>query len=176
LLSELGVTVSDPVLYLGEDTQCLALFEELLEILQQGYAPAQLLYAAQILQHLVGAMIWHARQNWRDEPDLNQRMGQAVAYMKQHLDQPLQVAALAALVNLSTSHFGALFREQTGYAPIDFFIRLRMHKACQLLDTTRLSIKQVAARVGYEDPLYFSRAFRRVNQSAPTEYRAKHKG
>ena len=43
---------------------------------------------------------------------------------------------MASAANLSRSQFVALFWQQTGYAPIDYFIRLRMHRACQLLDTT----------------------------------------
>ena len=59
---------------------------------------------------------------------------------------------------------------------MDYFNRLRMHQACQLLDTTSFSIKEIATRLGYQDPFYFSRAFRSVNKVAPTEYRRLHKG
>jgi len=84
--------------------------------------------------------------------------------------------ALAAMANLSRSHYADLFRKQTGYAPMDYFIRMRMHRACQLLDTTELSIKAVATELGYEDPLYFTRAFRAVVEVAPTAYRRMRKG
>ena len=69
-----------------------------------------------------------------------------------------------------------LFKQQTGYTPIDYFIQLRMHRACQLLDTTDLSIKTVAADLGYEDALYFTRVFKAVNGMAPTQYRRMRKG
>jgi AraC family transcriptional regulator of arabinose operon len=175
-LGELGVSADRPVLYLGEDPQLLALFEEVLEVLEHGYAPAQLLYAAQTLSHLIGVMIWHRHQQWRGSPDPEQKIGQSIAYMKQHLSQPLQVSNLAAVANLSSSHYTSLFKQQTGYAPIDYFIRLRMHRACQLLDTTDLSVKEVAASLGYDDPFYFSRIFKTVNENSPTEYRMLHKG
>ena len=80
------------------------------------------------------------------------------------------------MANLSRSQYAALFKRQTGYAPIDYFIRLRMHRACQLLDMTDLSVKTVAGRLGFEDPLYFSRVFRTVNEKTPTEYRKLRKG
>ena len=82
-------------------------------------------------------------------------MAQSIAYMKNHLNQPLKVSHLAAMVTLSSSHYSALFKGQTGCAPIDYFIRLRMHQACQLLDNTDLNVKEVAAVLGYEDPFYF---------------------
>jgi AraC-like DNA-binding protein len=50
----------------------------------------------------------------------------------------------------------ALFKRLTGHAPIDFFIHLRMHRACVLLDSTWLRVKEVAAALGYDDPFYFS--------------------
>ncbi|MBI5384332.1 MAG: AraC family transcriptional regulator [Verrucomicrobia bacterium] len=176
LLAELGVSREAPALYLGEDPQLLALFEEALDVLEHGYAPAQLLYAARTLAHLAGAMIWHRRGHWRGEPDARQRIAQSIDYMKQHLAQPLRVSALAAMAHLSPSHYSALFRAQTGYSPIDYLIRLRMHLACQLLDTTALSVKDIAARLGYDDQLYFSRVFKAVNEVAPSDYRQTHKG
>lgn len=176
LLGELGVCTESPVLFLGEDPQLLALFEEVLDVLEHGYAPAQLLYASQTLTHLIGAMIWLRRENWRGEPDASQKVSQSVAYMKQHLRQPFRVSTLAALANLSPSHYAALFKAQTGYTPIDYLIRLRMHQACQLLDTTERSVKEIAAQLGYEDQLYFSRVFKSVNELSPSEYRLMHKG
>ena len=100
-----------------------------------------------------------------------QKIDQSIAYMREHLNQPLQVAKLAALVNVSASHYFALFKRRTGCAPIDFFIRLRMRQACRLLSGTLLSVKEVAAALGYEDPFYFSRMFKSVVQVAPSEYR-----
>lgn len=104
-------------------------------------------------------------------PEIDRKVGQTIAYMLQHLNQHLEVATLAALVNISPSHFFALFKRRTGCAPIDFFIRLRMQHACQLLEGTSLNVKEVAGVLGYDDPFYFSRTFKAVNHVAPSEYR-----
>ena len=121
-------------------------------------------------------MVCRSREKWRDDPDLRHKISQTIEYMKQHLDQPLTLRALAGSANLSASHYAGSFKTLTGYSPIDYFIRLRMHRACQLLDTTQLSVKAIATMLGYEDPLYFSRAFKSVNDIPPTEYRLLHKG
>ncbi len=105
------------------------------------------------------------------ESETVRKIEQSIAYMMRHLDEPLQVATLAAQANISASHFFALFKRQTGCAPIDCFIRLRMRHACRLLDETVMSVKEVAATLGYDDPFYFSRIFKSVNGVAPTEYR-----
>jgi AraC-like DNA-binding protein len=106
------------------------------------------------------------------ESETARKIEQSIAYMLRHLDEPLQVATLAAQANISASHFFALFKRQTGCAPIDCFIRLRMQHACRLLDETMLSVKEIAATLGYDDPFYFSRIFKSVNQVAPSEYRS----
>ena len=59
---------------------------------------------------------------------------------------------------------------------MDYFTRLRMEKARCLLDTTEASVKEVAATLGYDDPFYFSRVFKSVNQLAPSNYRMKQRG
>jgi AraC-like DNA-binding protein len=175
-LAELKVTPESPLVFLGEDPQVLALFEELLEVLEHGYTPQQMLHAAQTLAHLLAVMVRHRHENWREEPDARQKINRTVAYMKEHLGQPLMLDQLAALANLSRSRYAALFKEQTGFAPIDYFNRLRTHQACQWLDTTDWSVKGIASRLGYEDPLYFSRVFRSVTELSPVAYRRQRKG
>lgn len=175
-LAELNVAPERPLVFLGEDPQVLALFEELLEGVEHGYTPQQILHAAQTLGHLLAVVVRHRHEKWREEPDARQKINRTVAYMKEHLGQPLMLDQLAALANLSRSRYAALFKEQTGYAPIDYFNRLRMHQACQWLDTTDWSVKGIAGRLGYEDPLYFSRVFRSVTELSPVAYRRQRKG
>lgn len=176
MLKELGLTVENPVLPLADDPQWLALFEEALETLEHGYTTAHLLHASRSLGHLLSATLWRRRQHGPSVPDPRQKIMQCVEFMKQHLDQPLRLARLAAMASMSPSHFKTLFKQHVGYACIDYFIRLRMHHACQLLDTTELSAKAIASEVGYADPLWFSKAFRGVIGMPPSEYRRKHKG
>lgn len=175
-LKELDVSADHPVIRIGEDSQLLALFEEALEVLEHGYNTLQLLYASKALGHLLAAIIRDHRTASQECPSPHQKIAQTIAFMKQHLNHSLKLDALAAIANLSRSRYVDLFKQQTGYAPIDYFIRLRMHRACQMLDTTELSIKAVAADLGYEDPLYFTRIFRSVNELTPTQYRRLRKG
>ena len=105
------------------------------------------------------------------ESESVRKIEQSITYMLRHLDEPMQVATLAARASISPSHFFALFRRQVGCAPIDFFIRLRMRHACRLLDETTLNVKEVAAALGYDDPFYFSRVFKAVNNVSPSRYR-----
>jgi transcriptional regulator GlxA family with amidase domain len=106
------------------------------------------------------------------ENDTARNVERSLAYMAENLDKPLQVATLAALANVSPSHFFALFKQRTGYPPMDYFTKLRMHHACRLLDSTTARVKEVAAALGYDDPFYFSRVFKSVSAVAPLHYRS----
>lgn len=176
LLAEMGITREKPVLWLGEEPELMALFEELLDVMEHGYADSRLLYASQILTHLVGLIIWASHRGSGGTLNTTQKVAQSIAYMKQHIDQPATVATFAAMANLSESHYRSLFKNQTGYAPMDYFIRLRIHKACQLLDTTNLSVKEIARLTGFQDALYFSRAFKTLIELPPAKYRLQNKG
>jgi len=80
------------------------------------------------------------------------------------------------MAGLSESHFAALFRRATGYGALEYQIRLRMGLARVLLDTTARTISSIAHQVGYSDPLYFSRQFRRIHGMSPSQYRSQDKG
>lgn len=115
-----------------------------------------------------------ARKGAKDErSDLKIEL--TIVYMREHLNQALPVAKLACLASMSSSHYTALFKRHTGCTPIDYFIRLRMRHACDLLLATSMNVKEVAAALGYEDPFYFSRVFKAVNHVAPSDYRSLYK-
>ena len=107
----------------------------------------------------------------RHDRETVEKIEQTIIYMMDHLDQPLQVATLAAMACVSPSHYFALFKRRTGSAPMDYFTHLRMEHARKLLDSTNRSVKEVAAALGYDDPFYFSRVFKGVNRVAPSFYR-----
>jgi AraC-like DNA-binding protein len=102
-------------------------------------------------------------------------VAESVDFMKGHLREPLKIATLTALVNLSRSHYTTLFRRVTGYTPLSYLNLLRMQRAVQLLNTTNLSIKQISDQLGFSDQFYFSRAFRKMHNYSPSEHRQRHR-
>jgi transcriptional regulator GlxA family with amidase domain len=97
----------------------------------------------------------------------------SLVYMLKHLDEPLRVPELSRIADVSCSHFFALFKRATGETPINYFTRARMRRACALLRETSMSVKEVAASLGYEDEFYFSRLFKSLHHLAPSYYRAQ---
>jgi AraC-like DNA-binding protein len=175
-LEALGTNTAQPVVYLGEDTLLKTLFEEVLGELESGYTNLNLLYASQATAHLLGEIIRRRHQEPLGVPDPQRRIAQSITLMQSTLNKPLRIGQLAAIAGRPASSFARLFKSQTGYSPKDYFTRLKMHRACQLLDNSLLTVKETAFQVGYEDPLHFSRAFRRINGVSPTEYKERKKG
>jgi AraC family transcriptional regulator of arabinose operon len=88
------------------------------------------------------------------------RIGHVVALINADLAEPCSVDRLAHAVNMSPSYLTRLFREQTGRSPACFVREARLRRAYELVQTTFLSIKEVMASVGWNDPSHFSRAFK----------------
>jgi len=170
-LDVLGVSAETPLLGLGEDLQLVRLLNELVKTLERGTSFPHLLHASHTLAHLLALMIEYRHERQRESSDSVQKVAESIIYMSEHLDEPLRVTTLAALANLSPAHFAVRFKEQTGCSPRDYLHLLRIHRACQLLRSSALNVKEIAARLGYQDPFHFSRQFKAFQGVSPSEYR-----
>lgn|SRR5689334_22105218 len=103
---------------------------------------------------------------------LDRRVARAIALMVQHRARPLGVDDLARAVNLSPSYLTRLFREQLGCAPVEYDRAQRLEHAHELIRTSFLSIKEVMAACGWNDPSHFSRDFRARFAVSPSTMRA----
>jgi AraC family transcriptional regulator, arabinose operon regulatory protein len=143
--------------------------------LEQGYSIPELISTAILLRTALDSAARATRQGGATR-SASERIAAVREHLRENLAQAHRLDELAASAGLSVPHFCALFRRQTGYAPIDFLIRQRIQRACKLLDTTDESITAIAAEVGYEDAYYFTRCFRRIIGCPPRAYRRIPKG
>ena len=150
---------------------CCAL---VMEELEHGFTAAHLLYASHTLTHLMGLVLRQKCEFNYITTNARERVAESVDFMKGHLQEPLKIATLAALVSLSRSHYTDLFQRVTGYAPMSYLNHLRMQRAVQLLSTTDLSIKQISDELGFCDQFYFSRAFVKMHNHSPSEHRRRY--
>ena len=95
-----------------------------------------------------------------------------LGHVEEHLGESLNVEQLAAIAGLSRAHFVRQFTRHLGQAPSDFVFRQRMEHAARLLQTTPDPVVGIAARCGFSQPNYFSKAFRRAFDVSPSEFRA----
>ena len=98
-------------------------------------------------------------------------VGDTVLYILNHLQDELTVPALAERVALSPAHFSRLFKQSTGYSPHEFLVLRRIDEAKNLLQTTGLSVKEIAFRTGYRSEVNFIASFLSKVGVSPAAFR-----
>lgn len=89
------------------------------------------------------------------------------------LTQDLSLKVFAEQLNVNASYLSGLFKNDVGQTLTDYVTARRMHQARKLLQTTSLSVQDVACRVGVPDVHYFNRLFKKSSEMSPREYRNK---
>ena len=157
--------------YIPHNEKGIRIWEEMYENLSRGYSPENLMNTNLCLYHLIATFVFSQQQNQNSSSPEKAIIRETIDYMKNNLDKTIRIEDFADLNKYSVSHFSKLFRLTTGMSPIEYFIHLKMQKACQLLYTEDSRVKQIAALLGYDDPYYFSRLFKKYMNTSPETYR-----
>ncbi|MEG0737103.1 AraC family transcriptional regulator [Erysipelothrix sp. HDW6C] len=96
-------------------------------------------------------------------------------YINIHYREKITLDLLASLTFMNKYYLSHMFKEHSGYAPIDFLLNKRIHEAEKLLANTDLSISQISGIVGFGSSSYFSQYFRKVHNMSASEYRKMHR-
>jgi AraC-like DNA-binding protein len=152
---------------LSEATRIVALLQEELNARRPGYR----FLATGHLMNLIGFVSRCCSiVESREERPLMQ-MSRLLSYLEERFHEPLTVQQLTGVAGMSESTLMRSFRRLLGRSPIDYLIRLRVSKACELLQHGDLRITEVAYECGFGDSNYFSRQFRKVTGQTPRDYR-----
>lgn len=106
--------------------------------------------------------------------DTENRIQDCISMLVSGFDTPLRIDALAAYCGLSRSRFLDVFRRAAGMPPHQYLQQLRLNSCKSMLISTSLSVADIARLSGYDDPLYFSRIFKRRVGLSPTAFRKKY--
>lgn len=139
--------------------------------LETGYSVENLCNATFCLYHFLATFVFVDKHILMEKKGEGNIVAESMLYMKSELDKKLNVEDIAKKYNFSSSHFSNLFKKSTGMPPIDYFIHLKMQKACQLLYASDEKIKVIALQLGYDDQYYFSRTFKKQMGMSPEQYR-----
>lgn len=172
----LGVSSTRPLVNVGCDPALPPLFEAMIAQTSRGYTPTILDHASLTLGQLVARLAQDVARPVNGTLSLAARIDRTIALMGTRLTDHITVADLADHANMSASHFASVFKKKTGFSVQDYFLRLKIQRAGVMLDSTSQPIKVIAALLGFNDPLHFSRCFRRIHKCSPSEYRAIPKG
>jgi AraC-like DNA-binding protein len=114
-----------------------------------------------------------------DIPSGSARLGQlerfrdVLGYIEANLTRPLRLAELAGVMHLQPTYFSNLFTEHLGQSPVQYIHRRRIERARRQLLQTDRAVHEIAASVGFEDPFYFSRLFKRLVGYSPSDFRKR---
>lgn len=146
------------------------LTEQELEQLNQGVAAVLskgLFSAQETLRHLEIAL----QRGCVANPETRRLVRRAMAYIHEHYMEPIARKEIAAHVSISARHLDRCFSDEIGITPMAYLNRFRLQHARRLLQSTILSVSEIAAAVGFSDSSYFCRVFRRDLGMSPTDYR-----
>jgi transcriptional regulator GlxA family with amidase domain len=97
----------------------------------------------------------------------------AQQWLKQHSTQPHPIEEMQQKSRLPARTFSRRFNSATGHSPVQYLQRLRIEQAKKYLESSDTSVDEISWQVGYEDPAFFRRLFKRLTGMTPKDYRRK---
>ena len=161
--------------YIKSSGEIITMFSRMYKALELGYSTDNLIFANLCLPHFLSLFIYNSKHTTVSPNDKMDVVDSAILYMQEHINENISLQELSSHYNYSASRFSSLFKQKTGYAPIDYFIQMKMQKASQQLDFSSSSVKDIALSMGFDDPYYFSKRFRKIIGLSPKQYRSQKK-
>ncbi|OQP38804.1 AraC family transcriptional regulator [Niastella yeongjuensis] len=161
--------------YIKSSGEIITMFSRMYKALELGYSTDNLIFANLSLPHFLSLFIYNSKHTTVSPNDKLDVVDSAILYMQEHINENISLQDLSSHYNYSASRFSSLFKQKTGYAPIDYFIQMKMQKASQQLDFSSSSVKDIALSMGFDDPYYFSKRFRKIIGLSPKQYRSQKK-
>lgn len=109
----------------------------------------------------------------KKESTHNGVIARAMVYIDENFKNNISLNDVAESINMSYFYFSRLFKESTGKSFSDYLTEYRVEKSIELMRDDQLSIKQISYDIGYNDPNYFSKIFKKLKGITPTEYRGR---
>lgn len=164
-----------PIYHVGFSSEIVHLYDEAFAKAKEEAAYAQQTLAG-IVNHLVGLMYSLERNiTLNKQHDYVDVMNKARLRIRESLESNLTIQQIAMDLGIGYSNFRKLFKEYTGIAPAMYQQELRLQRAKELLSTTNLSIKEIAYRLNFDSPDYFSSKFKIKTGRKPSEFREETK-
>ena len=167
-LASLGVSSARPVVAVDDVTMLREAFEDTFRHATHGYNQAAMTGLSTAFTRLLGLVKVHQRTPGSRSRQVEGRLLKVLARMRDDLAHPWTLEELARECHLGIPHFTELCRRQTGMPPLRLLIRFRLQKAMDLMQQRSHNVTEAALAVGYDDPFYFSRLFRKHMGIAPS--------
>lgn len=155
-----------------EEKRILA-FNEIYDLVENSFDIREMEISNIKLLNFISSFIFHKEIN----PSLqgSDVITDSINFMKKNLRQNVSLEELADRQHLSISHYCRLFAAKTGRSPHQYFNQLKIWQSCQYLYFSDRNIKEICAELGFDDPYYFSRLFKKLMGISPANYKNQHK-
>lgn len=170
-LDSMGVTPDSPVVSVDDPSALFEAFEDTFRHVTHGFGDAAMIGLSTAFSRLLGLVKVHQRVPGNRARHSENRLLKVLTHMREDLARPWTLEELAKECHISIPHFTDLCRRQTGMPPLGLLIRLRLQRAMDLLQQGNHNVAEAALAVGYEDPFYFSRLFRKHMGVSPSACR-----
>lgn len=151
----------------------LKLFDEMYTVLKSGFTLENLNYANVCLAHFLGTFVFinSYRNSAKSSEYAESIINRATYFMNENICNKLTIPEISGYLGYSPSYFYRKFIKETGYSPMDYFIRLKLNRACAELIQTDMKVNQIAHKLGFNDAYYFSRIFTILIGVSPLKFR-----
>lgn len=157
----------NPVHQVGLHEMLITDFKELFNVIEEEPPAFQMIISGIILKML--GRVTSLSQGGGMANGSEKAIRAAKIYFEEHLEEELRLETLLQHIGMSYSVFQKAFKEYTGLSPYKYFLQLKIHEACRLL-LDHVSVKDIAFRLSFENPYYFSRLFKKKTGLSPTEW------
>lgn len=125
-----------------------------------------------LTQALISMLFRMCKQATTTKKENKQKLGERIKkYIDQNYNEQITLTSISTSLNISSDYMSHVFKETTGYSPIQYIMRRRIGEAQTLLITTKYSITMIATMVGYDNSSYFNKIFNKNVGMSPKRYR-----
>jgi YesN/AraC family two-component response regulator len=149
------------------------LFDEIFNNLSKGFHDENLEYVNFCFGHLLATFIYANKTSDDLAEESNPVIRRAIDFMNKSLHLKLSLNQISKEAGYSSTYFTTLFKKETNYSPLSYFSHLKIVKACEFLDYTRIKVKEISFSLGYTDPYYFTKDFKKKMGLSPRQYRKR---
>lgn len=171
ILRKYGITDDMRIIPTGTSLNYKWLFQQMIQELKLGKEDYEELLVNYLQQLLISIHRIIESKPRMKSPYLINEMDNAVRYFHENYNKPIRIENYAASQHMSVSWFIRNFKEYTDFTPAQYILSLRISNAQTLLENTSYNITEIADIVGYSNPLYFSRIFKKQCGMSPSEFR-----
>ena len=174
LLDHYQIPGEENVFFTGTSADYQYLFRQMIQELQLQHTNYEDLLNIN-LRHIFLIISRYLKEENAVGTEMLDEVERAIHYFNEHYNLPIIIEDYAKERAMTANWFIQSFKRITKYTPMQYILSLRMTNARNLIDTTTYNMKQIAAVVGYDNSMYFSRVFKKHTGMTPTEYKQRSK-